>query len=305
MRSRAQSFCPGDRVSDSPTTKNGGTGEDRKNEGAQLITAAFEQARESGKPDWRAMRSAVLKNRILSLDENFDEQKWEVGSFRAFVEQYPDLIEIDATFRPPVVRLREQHADEARPTTEESSLPTGRLAAWTGPRLRIRPDLWQAVLDVATPEPYFWDGTAARRGPADTSEGLMLPTASPDDLRSWRQDFVAQVRQTAGNDEPLDPRLSRWESEPTSSRTLYHPLRARWMAYLKRRVQERLEGWFREHELEPPEDLVSAQAPGLAVDAETEQLRGLIIGAIEEMGRAELEELRLPARAMLRARRLR
>ena len=62
---------------------------------SRLIKAAFEQAREAGKTDWQAMRSAVLKNRILRLDEEFDERGWGADSFREFLELYPDLLEID------------------------------------------------------------------------------------------------------------------------------------------------------------------------------------------------------------------
>ncbi len=37
--------------------------------GARLIFAAFAQARDSGREDWRRMTLAVLKNRILGLTD--------------------------------------------------------------------------------------------------------------------------------------------------------------------------------------------------------------------------------------------
>jgi hypothetical protein len=275
-------------VNDSPTSEIEDYDADRKAEGARLIEEAFARARQSGKADWRSMRTPVLKNRILLLNKDFDERAWGVDTFRGFLDQYLSLVEIDSTCRPPVVRLGGDDPDEPLPSGEH-------VAAWSGPRMHIRSDLWRAVMDVESPEPYFWDGTAARQGGNESSECRRLPMATPEDLQAWREDFIKTQGLVS------DGRLLRWQNEALSSRSLPQPLRAGWMAYLKRQVQERLEAWFAQHQLDTPPDMVGGRRSE-SDDPETDRLRKLVVSAIERMTRVELEELRLPARAMFRTR---
>ena len=260
-------------------------------DGERLIRDAFEQARASGKKDWQIMRSPVLKNRILQLDDAFDEQSWGVDSFSQFLARYPNLVEVDRSLRPPLVALRDASAD---PGELQSA---GQLPAWGSSRLRIRPDLWSAIMDVDSADGYYWDGSEARRGKGSGEN--KLPTVTAEDLRGWRADFVSAVMQDVKGSPPAEQRLRRWQDEPVSSRTLPQSLRGRWMGTLKKHVQERLETWFTDHHIEVPNDLVMGQAsPPVVRDTDTEYLRRMVIRAVEDMTRADLEELRLPARTL-------
>lgn len=275
--------------SDTSDSARGGS-VDQQALGEHLIRQAFEQARETGRDDWASMRATVLKNRILSLEESFDEREWGVERFGDFLDLYHGLVSVDRTLRPPLVRLLEEAAGDAE-----------RSMAWSGPRTRIRPDLWRAVMDVDTPEPYGWDGSAAARG-ASEPDRPTLPTVTSENLAEWRRSFVEQARAAHGDAFPED-RVSRWVDTVQSARTLPQPIQVEWTMYLKRRVQERLEHWFAEQGIPAPPDMVSETTARERDDSDTDRLRRLVVGAVEAMSRQELEELRLPARVLLCAKR--
>jgi hypothetical protein len=66
-------------------------------EGEELLMGAFEQARASGHPQWRQLRSAVLKNRLLSATgRTFDEARWGVEKFAEFLALFPDIVSVDS-----------------------------------------------------------------------------------------------------------------------------------------------------------------------------------------------------------------
>ncbi len=262
-------------------------------EGERLIKAAFDQAHASGKPDWQEMRSAVVKNRILQLAPTFDERAWGVKTFREFLELFPQLVEVDTAARPPLVRLREGGDISTVQTSD-------RVMARRGARMRIRSDLWRAIMDVRDKGAYYWDGVIAQQGEGD--ENLRLPTATPDDLREWRKEFVSSALSEAGRAHMPTDQLLRWQDEAMSSHTLPAAIRASWIADLKKHVQERLEAWFSEKGIEAPQDLVTAERRGVASDTEPDNLRAFAISAIEGMTRSELEQLRLPVLVMLRCR---
>lgn len=73
----------------------------------ELIRAAFEQARNSGKRDWSEMTAAVLKNRILDMTgREFSEDRYGSPSFIHLVRRVPDLLEIVNARPPTLLRLR-------------------------------------------------------------------------------------------------------------------------------------------------------------------------------------------------------
>src|SRR5689334_17183736 len=95
-----------------------------------LFEEAFAQAKASGKA--ASMRSAVLKNRLLSLtDHRFREADYGARTFGEFLALFPDLIEVDHSSKPPLVSFR-------------GDIGTSHLATPARPA-RVRPDLWDAI----------------------------------------------------------------------------------------------------------------------------------------------------------------
>ena len=114
----------------------------------QLIVRAYKEARHSGKPDWRRMTTAVLKNRLLDLTgRDFDETDYGASSFMGFVSRYPDMLQVDDSVFPPIVELYGMEADRL-PSAGDEYTPTA---------YHIRSDLWQAALDYSSGMQYVWD----------------------------------------------------------------------------------------------------------------------------------------------------
>ena len=110
----------------------------------KLIRQAFQRAKHAGKADWNEMTSAVLKSRMLDITgNNFSEVDYGYSNFTEFLFAHADLISIDTSRLPPIVRFLEadSHADA---TGEENS---------TEFRGRIRRDLWMATLDYSSGSP--------------------------------------------------------------------------------------------------------------------------------------------------------
>jgi hypothetical protein len=272
-----------------------------------LVREAFDQAHRSGKPDWTEMTSAVLKNRLLNLTaREFSEQQFGAPSFISLVRRVPDVIEI-IDDRPPF-RLRIR-----APTTPP---PIGELVRPSGPsqpavsdeprELRVRDDLWRSVIDYRSGLTYIFDSAsgAARPWQATDKGQPELPTVSHSDVSSWRWQFVATV-------EPLDDQvaseLRHWAERGGRVFDLPPAFRKRWAEFLKRQVVDRLESWFRSHQLPIPNDLLvptagtrlqSSNRTGDVV--QVQQLRNLLVRAAREMTPEELAMISLPASVVLR-----
>lgn len=134
-----------------------------------LIKKAFDKARESGRPDWHRMSVAVLKNRLLDLtDRTFREADYGVSSFREFVTQHDDFLELDESTTPPVAALKNAVFERQPDPGSERS--------------RIRSDLWWAVLNFSSQQKYFWDPAAqvARTAGPEEALGPEMPTITAD-----------------------------------------------------------------------------------------------------------------------------
>lgn len=261
--------------------------------GAELIRAAFERARQSGNPTWQSMTVAVLKNRLLDLTaRDFDESSWEAESFRDFLAQFGDVIELDTATHPPHVRLLAEAAD-TRPA-EPSRRPLPDL----GPHRRIRRDLWEAILDYSDTR-YAWDGQRAVPLKEDASaEGVkLLPSLTREEFKTWRKEFVQ--RQCEKNS-AVGPRLYDWLEREQPLTALPQALRISWVVELKRRVLERLDTWFEGNgEPLPPDAIVGDEPPLSSPAVGTSVLRERILAAVQKMSQDELEALQLPARVLL------
>jgi hypothetical protein len=242
------------------------------------------------------MTSAVLKNRLLALtNREFTEQRWGAATFRQFLSRYPDLVAIDASRHPPIVELRDREREDSG--TETAPAERAITAA-----IRIRPDLWRAVLDYSSGRVYVWDEDSLTAVPATApaeETRPVLPTVSEETYSSWRADFA---RESAPLVSPRHAATTdRWREEGLPTTQLPPALRGPWNAALKRHVLETLETWFAAHEIEPPDDLIEEERPARAPSPTTESLRDLVLACVAVMTREELEALHLPAAAVLRA----
>ena len=247
------------------------------------------------------MTSAVLKNRILDLTHRgFDESRWGAENFRGFIEQFREIVEVDSTQRPPRVIYLPEMNDSELSLSDSSERAKTRIAS--GRSKRIRQDLWRAIVDYASGQVYVWDGAKAtpRRDEADKSP--VLPTVDQGELREWRNDFVKEAALPADSD--LRPFLSAWANSDHGSPGLPGPLRQQWLEHLKNRVAQRLLEWFSTNSIEAPTDLVE-DVDRRKGSASAEALRAYVVECVRAMSQAELEELRLPAVAALRAARRR
>jgi len=272
-------------------------------EGANLIRRAFEAARNSEVADWRSMTSAVLKNRILDLTgREFDEGLWGAEDFRGFVDQFEEIVEVDPSKRPPrVIYLPETTDSEAQSSDVREGSAITRVAS--GRSKRIRQDLWRAIVDYSSGQTYVWDDEMAVPKGDDGDARPVLPTLDQAEVRGWREDFVRGT--TFPKDGDLGPYLAAWAESESGTPGLPGPLRQQWIENFKNRVAQRLIDWFSENSIPPPSDLVEDARPRRSASTNVEALRSYVIDCVRTMSQAELEDLRLPPSAALRAARRR
>lgn len=249
-----------------------------------LVTSAFEAAHESGRADWQVMTAGVLKNRILQATaREFDESTFGVGSFTRLLHLIPDLVELDDTARPPLVRLLAQMP----PATG------GGNVVGMG---RLRPDLWDAVLDYSSGGVYIWDGARAVNVGANEAEGrLQLPTITSAVMAAWRRDFA---------DKHQERDLDEWVERRLGTMALPADLRRSWNLTLKSKVLEILKQWFVEQGLQLPADASSdpTARPSAKDSHEAEELRRFLLRCVAVMRPSELRAMQVPVAVALRAR---
>jgi hypothetical protein len=276
--------------------ENGPT-EPRLESARELVLRAYAAAKATGRPDWRRMTTAVLKNRLLDLtDRTFDEADWGAATAREFVETLAPMLALDFTTRPTTAVLHSDFDVEDQVMVAAAE-PARKRGEW-----RIRQDLWNAVVDCVSGHAYVWDGAlAAARSPEELDESSLprLPTVTPEELTKWREGFADEIRGSVDAD--FQEALDRWRESPTRSQVLPQRYRNRWYGVLKRHVRARLDSWFADHAIDPPADwiLTSALAPPSTGD-DTEHLRSVALRAVRMMTRAELERLDLPASVIAR-----
>lgn len=251
----------------------------------ELIERAFDQARRSGKPDWWSMTIPVLKNRILQISERkFREADYGARSFREFLRNASDVIEVQETPLPGQATLR-------------SAIMTESLAEPKSSQPDIRPDLWEATLDFTSQNRYIWDVAEGRaRAALADEQGLQLPTITADELDGWRMEFSEQQ---GSADEPTLKQLERWRESRLPTLALPPACRGLWNKYLKDHVRQRLEKWAEENQLGgiPTGQISTGKA---APDGEVQKLRDFVIRCVQQMPKAELEELRISPTSVMR-----
>jgi len=262
---------------DKPFVMSTATGDPIPPELETLINTAFRVARDRGKPDWPRMTIAVLKNRLLQLSRNsFNERSYGATSMRELLLRFPTLV----TLRDGQVELVSA-ANEA--AAESSPSPV---------RRRVRPDLWRAIVDYSSGQRYTWDAEQGLARPAQEADEIFLPTISQTEMQAWRGEFTALHGST--------PALLRWRDDGLGSDALPGALKGEWNGFVKTRVAERLEAWFRDRGEAPPKVLEAPPATAPPV-SRVERLRRLVLDCVAVMTEDELTELRLSPDLLLRA----
>jgi len=229
------------------------------------------------------MAIPVLKNRMLQITgRKFREADYGARSFREFLRDASDLIEVQEAPLPGQVTLRSAAATEL-PSKE--SKPQD-----------IRPDLWEAVLDFSSGTRYVWDREEARARRADEGEqGLRLPTITAAEFDGWRRDFANQY---GSGDEPTVKQLEHWRDLRLPTLALPPACRGPWNKHLKNQVKQHLAKWFEDNHLGEVPDLPIRRRQ--AQDDELQELRDFVVRCVQHMSKAELEDLRLAPASVLR-----
>jgi len=255
---------------------------------ARLIQSAFEQARQSGKPDWHRMTIAVLKNRLLTLtDGQFRETAFGAHTMRHFVKLAGNIVRLDDAGNLPVVVLAKEELTDMLPEVP--------------PRLQIRSDLWRAIVDYSHGWTFVWDGTRARRKLV-TDDLPVLPTITDNDLREWRGAFIE--RNSQDSDARTLELLRAWQEQTQSSKVLPRQLSVIWLTELRDKVLQRLRSWFAENNIEEPPDLIQEvviPGPEAKGGSDVKVLRRLAIECVRVMNEQELADLRFSPGVVLRA----
>jgi len=253
---------------------------EKLDEARTLIRNAFEAAARKGKP--AEMTSAVLKNRLLQAKPDFKEADYGASRFVEFVALFNDLVSIDATQNPPLVRFLS--------AGKASFVPSGRL----------RSDLWRALVDHRGSLRYVWDAGQGIARPVGAGEtGPFLPTLTEDDLKALRRKFVDAEKPGLGSEDSTH--LADWEAQGLTNRALPPALQGRWNGVVKREIVGRLEKWFAEAHLPLPQLFADARsAPVEPSRKPTSSLHDFVRRCIEEMSDAQLSQLAIPAEIAFR-----
>jgi hypothetical protein len=187
-------------------------------------------------------------------------------------------------------------------TDTESSIADYELAG-----MRLRNDLWHAILDYSSGKPYVYDLEARIARPWVHGDLTLpqFPTVPRDTVASWRQVFVESL--DVATRDKFGGSLRVWAEGRGKQADLPGSLRGSWGDFLKRKVVQILLDWFQSQGIPPPEDMLkpAERRTGPAAEAisevvETQRLRDAIISAVRAMTYDELSQVTLPASAWLR-----
>jgi len=254
-----------------------------------LIVRAFEAARDRGREDWRRMRLAVLKNRMLQLSgRTFSEQRHAATSLRELLGRHPELVRL----RPDDDSVELLETDASR----RFATPPASPAQPDLKHQRVRADLWDAIVDYSSGRKYAWDSVTQRAREAVSGDALVLPTLQPSEISEWRRAFRAE-------EGPAVP--DTWQDGGMGTRGLPPDLRGKWNGFVKARVVRRLQSWFEANDITASVTVLRSSAKPPAGEAETatlEELRRVVSSCVAVMTTEELGEVRIPASVIARAR---
>ena len=259
-----------------------------------LITRAFEEAYFSGKPDWRQMTTAVLKNRLLSLtDREFDESTYGAMSFMEFLTRFSEILRVDRSKFPPVVELQ----------GDEWGFLSKNVEAGTGKPYRIRFDLWRAALDYSSGVRYGWDEDKNEARQLSGQERYpVIDTITAETQKEWRRQFLSENTRSMNLTQLEIEQSDEWLQLHLQTHRLPAKLVPHWNRFFRDKVLAHLENWFTQANVPQPRDLVTSVGHPIAGDASgADELRNLVMSVVQKMTCEELSNLELPAQAVLRA----
>jgi len=210
-----------------------------------LVRKAFEAARSKGKPDWKRMSVAVLKNRLLdATDREFREIDYGAASFLEFLHSLADLVRIDQSTFPPSVELI---ATLKGTGSQGSNAPQEDEAIGLPPSVfkggQLRSDLWSAVIDWDENVSYFWDSRQGRVHKTDrrADDTRAVPRITKAEALAMRTSFAKSHSHELP---PLErARLEAWAANKLPIAQLPKDLASRWRQVLTAHVQARLNTW--------------------------------------------------------------
>ena len=269
------------------------------------MIAAFAQAEATGKSG-TLMKDAVLKNRLLSLTADaFRQSDYGSRSFLALLRSHPELVRVSGDGPPFTVELLAGSVSSRRvedALTASADLLDRVPVNESLELVRIRSDLWRAVVDYHTGEKYFWDPrNAAVVKQMQPDVTLPLPTLSRTELDDERRKFALEHSEIDAEE---------WLSRGRGSiKSLPTGLRAEWASKLKQLVLQRIRAWFEGNHLEEPGDLIRASTPRASTaptprpSLSTRDVRSLAAELLAEMTEEEVLQLYVPLSAIYRLRR--
>lgn len=261
------------------------------------VVAAFAAAKAS-KEGWQEMTLAVLKNRLMAASEmGFDEADYGAPNMYYFARLYPTLLETISQGPQARVALVDP---TIVPSLPEQQPPTIDIPL---ERVRVRADLWAAVMDYKSNAIYIWDPAEQGARRLDRSDVgtkySVIQTVDVATVREWRLDLANRVAKERPDSELLTA-VRAWADGPGSLGTLPLEYRSLWNAIQTLNVREVLTAFFAESGLEPPADMVVSRERR-APTAAPSGIRAFIRRCVDAMSDEELAALQIPARVALAA----
>jgi hypothetical protein len=205
----------------------------KREEALKLVGEAFEQAKQSKKPDWRRMHAGTLNARMLELtDRNFDPREFGAKNLRDFIDNLVPAIQTSST---PRGGLFVEWIGEDQPSLSPSEVLLTTLP--------VREDLRTAITDYRSGKVYVWDSYegVAREG-SSAEQRPTLPTLTAVEAAEWRARFLdTHKSDLAGADLA---RALRWKEQALLPFHLPRVLQPKWETFVSHEVQRRLQSFF-------------------------------------------------------------
>lgn len=246
---------------------------DKKLEIEALIASAFKAARDKGKPDWKKMKLAVLKNRLLQLtNHEFSEQHFGFENLWELVPTLSPLVTLEGD----VAVYNGGELSDAEPVESR----------------RIRSDLWELLTSSTPHGACIWDISQKRVIEGPVENGVPLPVLDPTERQKWMKEFTSAYG-------PSD-QLKKWLEDGSGSLVgLSQQMGYKWINFSKKQISQLLTKWATSNSI-PIEQIFQPPNQGVSTP-DSESLRKLVTAIVSIMTNEELADLRISPQVILRA----